>query len=63
MKAKVREFLRLSPTFAEVTGEKLIERIFAPHILNKVKRNNYITVPYKVKTLSLEIYVRQSPTH
>ena len=35
LKLKVRKFLELSPTFVEVTGEKLVGEL--PPILNRVK--------------------------
>ena len=41
LKLKVRKFWGLIPTFGEVTGEKLVEGLFAPPrsflILNRVK--------------------------
>ena len=36
LKVKVRMFWGLSPTFVEVTGEKLVGGIFAPPILTRV---------------------------
>ena len=37
LKLKVRKFRGVILTFAEVTGEKLVERPFPPPILNRVK--------------------------
>ena len=44
LKLKVKQVYKLVPKFVEVTGEKLVGRLFvsppppAPHILNRVKR-------------------------
>ena len=38
LKLKLRKFFGLSPTFVEVTGEKLLERRSPPLILNRVKK-------------------------
>ena len=35
LKLKVRTFLGLVPTIAEVTGEKLVGVLLGPHILNR----------------------------
>ena len=37
LKLKVRKFLGLIPTFAEVIGEKLVGGFFGPLILHRVK--------------------------
>ena len=34
---KLREFRGLIPRFVKVTGKKLLGKLFAPYILNKVK--------------------------
>ena len=41
LKLKVRKFLGLSPTFVEVTGEKLVGGLFAPPPPSILNRINY----------------------
>ena len=42
LKLTVRKFWGLTPTFAEVTGQKLVGSILPPSILNMVKSDDII---------------------
>ena len=48
LKLKVRKFCGLIPTFAEVTGEKLVGVALSPPILNRFKQNSQSNYKQKI---------------